>query len=180
MSPSEKTKQQLLEELRTVRARNEELEALALKYEQDRSVFQKSDTLLRKVFETIPDLLAFIDKDYRIVHSNWHGGYDYVPEEVRRSKPICYKAYYGKDTPCEPCHVAEVIRTGKPVNREKFDSRIGHVEIRAYPIFDESNNVILVAENIRNITEQKKPGHADDAVERCADFVAHIGQKLAF
>ena len=43
----------------------------------------KSESILRKIFESIPDMLAVIDRDLRIVHSNWQGGYEYVPEDIR-------------------------------------------------------------------------------------------------
>jgi signal transduction histidine kinase/DNA-binding response OmpR family regulator len=156
MSPKRMTEQQLLMEIRALRKRNKELEASAIEHEFARAGFQSSNTLLQKVFETIPDLFAFIDRDYRIVHSNWHGGYEYVPEEARQDNPLCYKAYYNKEAPCKNCHVAEVFKTGKPVTMEKTNPRIGHIEIRAYPICDESGNVVLVAENIRDITERKQ------------------------
>jgi PAS domain S-box-containing protein len=118
--------------------------------------FYGVDELLRKVFETVPDLFAFIDRDYRILLSNWHGGYEYVSEELRNNNPICYRAYYERDTPCEGCHVAEVFMTGRPIMYEKSNPHIGHVEIRAFPILDDSGNVIMVTENIRDITERKR------------------------
>jgi len=175
MCPQRKTKQQLLMELRALRKRNEELEAFANESQLARMGFQGSDELLRKVFKTIPDLFAFIDRDFRILLSNWHGGYDYVPEEVRKGTPICYKAYYNSDKPCDHCHVAEVFKTGKPVTREKMNPRIGHVEIRAYPIFDESNNVILVTENIRDITKRKQ---AEEALEKARDSAEQANEAL--
>lgn len=116
---------------------------------------QKSERLLRSVFDAIPDLFSIIDKDHRIVLSNWHGGYEYVPESLRNGHPHCYKAYYDSDTICQPCHTVEVFRTGQPVSMEKYNPRIGYVEIRAFPIFDEAGNVILVAEHIHDITARK-------------------------
>lgn len=113
-----------------------------------------SERLLRSVFETIPDLFKVIDRDYRVVISNWHGGYDYVPEELRNSRPFCHKAYYGKDAVCEACPAAEVFLTGQPVVREKYNPRIGYVEIRAFPIYDESGNVTMVAIHVRDITKK--------------------------
>jgi two-component system cell cycle sensor histidine kinase/response regulator CckA len=116
-----------------------------------------SETILRRVLEAIPDHLAVIDRDLRIVHSNWRSGYEYVDEEIRNRSPICYQAYYpGQDRHCEPCHALEVFRTGKPITMEKVNPRIGTVEIRAYPLFDETGEVVMVVEHIRNISERKK------------------------
>jgi PAS domain S-box-containing protein len=153
---------------------------LAERQEQERrraeEALQKSERLLRSIFEAIPDLFSIIDKDHRIVLSNWHGGYEYVPESLRNSHPHCYQAYYDSDTMCAQCHTVEVFRTGQVVSTEKFNPRIGFVEIRAFPIFDEAGNVALVAEHVHNITARKV---AQDALagekERLAVTLRSIG-----
>lgn len=118
---------------------------------------RKSEMITQKVFEAIPDLLTVIDRELHILHSNWHGGYEYVPKEVREQFPCCYEAFYpGQDKPCENCHTLEVFRTGKQVLKERYNPRIGFVEVRAYPIFDDSGNVVMVAEYVRDITERKR------------------------
>ncbi|NMC73554.1 MAG: PAS domain S-box protein, partial [Geobacteraceae bacterium] len=110
---------------------------------------------LRAVFDGIPDLFSIIDRDHRIVLSNYHGGFDYVPDDVRDGFPHCYRAYYGRDAVCEPCHAEEVFATGKPSFCEKFNPRIGYLEIRSFPIFDDAGRVILVAEHVHDITARK-------------------------
>jgi signal transduction histidine kinase/CheY-like chemotaxis protein len=112
---------------------------------------------MRKVFEVIPDMVAVLDRDLRLVHSNWQGGYEYVPQELRDAMPFCYDAFYPeRGRPCDTCHTQEVFRTGKPVSGEKHNPRIGLVEVRAFPILDDSGQVVMVAEYIRNITEQRR------------------------
>jgi CheY-like chemotaxis protein len=112
-----------------------------------------SERLLRSAFDTIPDLFKVIDREYRIVFSNWHGGYDYVPMELRNTRPFCHEAYYRKDEVCEGCPAREVFLTGQPVVVRKFNPRIGYVEIRAFPILDESGNVTMVTQHVRRIDE---------------------------
>ncbi len=163
MARQGKTRLQLLAELNEMQERINELETLRSGFKLALEELENSETLLRKVFMTIPDLVAIIDRDHRILLSNWHGGYQYVPEGYRGGTPICFKAYYDRESPCEPCHVVEVFRTGKPVTWEKVNPRIGQVEIRAYPIFDESGSVRLVIENIRDITKRKQ---AEEALEK--------------
>jgi PAS domain S-box-containing protein len=117
----------------------------------------KSESVLRKIFDSIPDLLSVIDRDLRIVRSNWHGGYEYVPEDIRDKSPYCHEAYYpGQNKPCENCHTIEVFRTGKPVVMEKFNPQIGYMEAHAYPIFDDAGKVIMAVEHVRDITERKR------------------------
>jgi PAS domain S-box-containing protein len=121
------------------------------------TALRKEESLRRTVFNAIPDMITVIDRNFRIIHSNWGGGYDYVPEEVRGTNPYCYDAFYpSRGTRCEPCQAHEAFITGKTVCREKFNPRIGHVEIRAYPIFDETGQVTMVIEHIRDITEHRK------------------------
>jgi two-component system cell cycle sensor histidine kinase/response regulator CckA len=150
------TKEQLMKKLLALQERNSELEAQAEDHRQEKESLLIKEKLLLKIFETIPDMFAVIDQNHRILFSNWCGGYEYVPEDIRSSHPLCHKAFHGIDTPCDPCHVTEVFRTGKPVLAEKDNPRIGFLEVRAYPVLDDSGRVIMVAENIRNITERKK------------------------
>lgn len=118
---------------------------------------RQSQSILNKIFEANPDHLVVIDRDLRIIHSNWIGGYEYVPPEIRQHNPHCYEAYNpGQEKPCDSCSALEVFGTGKPVFREMYNPRIGHLEIRAVPIFDDTGNVLMVAEHIRDITERKK------------------------
>jgi len=135
-----------------------------------------SETLLRKVLDAIPDHLAVIDRDLRIVHSNWRSGYEYVDEEIRDRSPICYQAYYpGQERHCEPCHALEVFRTGRPITMEKVNPRIGTVEIRAYPLFNETGEVVMVVEHIRNISERK---NMDEALRKSQDELLAQNRQL--
>ena len=114
-----------------------------------------SEEMLRKIFDSTPDQLHIIDRDFRIQHSNWHGSFSSAPEKKVSQHLHCYKTYYGEDNPCEHCHAEEVFTTGKPAVLEKFIPKLGHVEIRSFPIFDPSGSVTMVLEHIRNIGERK-------------------------
>ncbi len=137
---------------------------------------RKSVRFLRAVFDAIPDLFSIIDRDHRIVLSNYHGGFDYVPEDSRDCFPFCYNAYYGRDDICEPCHAVQVFNTGKAVQSEKYNPRIGYVDIRAFPIFDDDGEVVLVAEHVHDITQRKMAKEALEAEkERLAVTLRSIG-----
>ena len=116
-----------------------------------------NSALLTRMFEQIPDCLAVISRDLRIEMCNWRGGYEYVPEHLRRKGAHCYELFYpDQGRACEDCHVLEVFRSGQPLVREKYNPHIGHVEVRCFPIFDQRGEVFLVAEQICNINERKK------------------------
>lgn len=130
--------------------------------EATRKALGESQKILRNIFEAIPDLLSVYDHDLRIVESNWHGGYEYVPEELRAQRPYCYDAYYpGQGKPCSPCHVLEVFRTNTSVLTEKYNEQIGYVESHAFPVADDSGKTVMVAEYVRDISARK---HAEIAL----------------
>lgn len=113
--------------------------------------------LYQSIFHLIPDCLVVVDKELRIVHCNWAGGFDYLPEELRRKGLHCYDAFFPEHKgPCEPCPVREVFRTGRPITVEKLHSKVGFLEIRCFPLFDEEGQVALVAEQMINVTQTKQ------------------------
>jgi two-component system cell cycle sensor histidine kinase/response regulator CckA len=163
--------------LKSLKDRNIELIASADIHKRAEESLRETEKLLRKVFETIPDMFAVIDENHRVLFSNWRGGYEHVPEDVRNSHPVCHKAFHGNEKPCEPCHVTEVFRTGRPVLVEKENPGIGFLEVRAYPVLDESGRVIMVAENIRNISERKE---TEDELHRYRERLEEmVGERTA-
>ena len=118
---------------------------------------RRSETLLRNVFESIPDLLSVHDRDFNIIMSNWHGLGESVPEAERSRPHKCYRIYQHRDHPCEPCQAMQVLATGQPVNLEKFHPGDGRtIDILTFPICDESGQVIMVAEYARDITLRRQ------------------------
>jgi diguanylate cyclase (GGDEF)-like protein/PAS domain S-box-containing protein len=116
---------------------------------------RRSETLLRNVFESIPDLLTVLDRDFNIIMSNWHGLGESVPEAERHQPHKCHQVYLHRDHPCEPCHALQVFASGQPVRLEKFIP-VDHStrEITAYPVRDQFGQIIMVAEYVRDITQR--------------------------
>jgi two-component system cell cycle sensor histidine kinase/response regulator CckA len=114
----------------------------------------RCETILSNIFNAIPDQLSVIDRDFNIVMSNWHVGEE-VLERARRGQPKCYRVYHRRDRPCEDCHVLKVFATGQPQKVEKTDELDGRVlEFSAFSIQNESGQVVLVAEHVRDITQR--------------------------
>ncbi|MGE4544049.1 MAG: nitrogen regulation protein NR(II) [Pedobacter sp.] len=113
--------------------------------------------IYQSIFHLIPDCLIVVDKDLRIVLCNWAGACDHIPEELRREGLCCYDAFYaGQGTSCNPCHVQEVFRTGRPITVEKHHPKAGPLEIRCFPLFNEEGKVAFVAEQMVDISRPKK------------------------
>ena len=117
---------------------------------------KKSKMLLDSVFNAIQDLILIVDKDLRILVSNWKSP-AYTGDTICPGTPHCYEAFIHRDVPCEPCHALEVFATGKTVVTEYFNPFTERFsDIRAYPIFDSNDQVIMVAEHVRDITDRKR------------------------
>ena len=87
----------------------------------------------------------------------------------------CFDFLHGSTGPCsgkdDHCPVRTVKRTGKPVivqhEHHNFGGSSQHVEIHAYPVFDENHKVVQVIENIMDITARKQ---AEEAMVEAKDM----------
>lgn len=117
---------------------------------------QDSKQMLSNVFKAIGDLVAVIDKDLRVVTSNWKG-HEYVSEQERKSYPYCYACFMGRPIPCEPCYALEVFRTGKMKQFEHVNPINGKIRnVRVLPLFDDEGNVAMVVEHLHDVTERRR------------------------
>ena len=117
---------------------------------------KKSKMLLESVINSSKDLILVVDRDLRIQMSNWKSPlYDGCTEFPIGSH--CFDAFIHRDAPCEPCHVFDVFNTGKPICTEYYNQYTKlFKEVNAYPIVDDNNNVTMVVEDVRDITERKR------------------------
>jgi PAS domain S-box-containing protein len=76
----------------------------------------------------------------------------------------CYEASHGLCEPCcgseHPCPMNEIKQTGEPIKVEHLhidsNGKTMHVEVNAYPIFDELGNLDSIIEYATDITERKQ------------------------
>ncbi|MEA5113620.1 MAG: ABC transporter substrate binding protein [Geobacteraceae bacterium] len=135
---------------------NEELNDDIMMRRQTEEQLRTSQKILSKIFEANPDHLVVMDRNLKAVQTNRQSDSE-MSTDMRSRNPYCFEGLGSESgSPCEPCAARDVFRSGKPVFVEKYDARIGYLEIRAVPIFDENGDVTLVAEHIRDITERKK------------------------
>ena len=179
MQDEKKSKKQLLADLHALNKRVKGLETAEMDCQLAKEDLRKSEILLRKVFESCPDLLTVLDKDLRIIRSNSHCIHENGSEEIRDQNPFCYDAYYpGQNMPCKPCHVLEAFNTGKPVIVQKFNPKVGDVEVHAYPLFDDSGCVDLVVEQVINISGRKQADEAMLKSNQRLDLLAETASQL--
>ncbi|MBI5102941.1 MAG: PAS domain S-box protein [Nitrospirae bacterium] len=123
---------------------------------------RQSEQFIRSILDTVDEGFIVIDRDYRIITANKAycrqvGGCD---EKIIGRH--CYEISHKTDKPCyeegEECATHLAFETGAPhaaLHRHKDPNGIIlYVETKAYPIKDDSGNVISVIEVINNITER--------------------------
>ena len=139
---------------------------------------EKSEMLLKSVINSSENLILVVDKDLKVLMSNWKSPI-YAGSTEFPIGSHCYEAFIHRDSPCEPCHVFGVFNTGKPILVEYYNQYTKlFKEVNAYPIFDDDNNVTMVVENVQDITERKqieKKLVENESSLRNAQVIAQMG-----
>jgi len=117
---------------------------------------QASEMLLSTTFAALQDLLVVVDKDFRVLISNWKD-HDYISENKRPGHPYCYEVFLNRKKPCNPCHAMKVFATGEIDQLEVSNPIDGKIrDTRMIPMFDDEGKVVAVVEHMRDITGQKQ------------------------
>ena len=167
MAQIDKSKEDLIEEIRLLNKRIAELESehkqqqLLLRNEELKQLeagTEKEREFLEKVINSIGSPLYVIDTDYNVVLSN----------KVAQERGVaigshCYQCTHRQEEPCSGkhgCPLKEVLRTKKSVAMEHIhfdkEGNCRFFEVRGEPIFDKDGRVVQMIENSIDITERKK------------------------
>jgi PAS domain S-box-containing protein len=135
-------------------ATNEKLrQEIKVRYQAEEEL-RTSEMLLATTFDALQDLVVVIDKDLRVVLSNWKN-HDFISEKDRQGHPFCYEVFMNRKKPCDPCHTMEVFGTGEAKQLEGTNPIDGKIrDIRVLPMFDDKGEVAAVIEHIRDITQR--------------------------
>jgi PAS domain S-box-containing protein len=117
---------------------------------------KETTTMLESILNAIPDVLGVQDPHHGIIRYN-EAGYQFLQmsyEDVHGKR--CYELI-GRTAPCDICATSECYKTKKPARVEKYVEELqAWLDCRAYPILDDSGNIKLIIEHLRDITERKK------------------------
>ena len=104
-----------------------------------------------RVVNTISDLVALIDTDFRVklANSATFNALRIEPREIRGR--YCYEIFRNRDTRCENCPAVDAMETGKMVRRFRFSETGTVLDRRVYPVMDEkgeAREILIVASDV--------------------------------
>ena len=115
-----------------------------------------SQALLKTTIDSIPDIIGIQNPDHTIVRYN-RAGYEFLhltPEEVYGRR--CYELI-GRTRPCEDCATEKALKTKKTGQSERYLPEYGiHLDCRSSPVLDKDGEIVLIVEQLRDITERKR------------------------
>ncbi len=162
MTDQDKSKEELLRELRSLREKVAALESLREEFAQVEGVMRmavlsaKEEKAKTEAFlAAMGDAVSIQDTNYRVLYQN-EAHKKLVGEHTGE---VCYRAYNNKESVCENCPLALCFGDGAIHIVEKDGARdkgILRVEITASPLKDEKGAIVAGIEIVRNITERRK------------------------
>ncbi len=119
-----------------------------------------NEAFLANIFFSIQDGISILDKDLNIIRVNktMEKWYAHVMPLVGKR---CYEAYHGRSEMCDVCPSRRAFTSGVTqsdrVPKIGADGKVvGWLELYAFPLRDDTGEVICVIENVRDITKRTK------------------------
>jgi PAS domain S-box-containing protein len=132
---------------------------------------KKSENILSSSFNALDGLLVVLDRDFRVILSNWKG-HDFVPEQERQGHPHCYRIFKHRETPCDYCPPRDTFSDGKfRIYEDKNPVDGSYKEISVSPVLDNAGEVVWIIEHVRDITGRK---HSEQALRETEQKLRHI------
>jgi len=109
-----------------------------------------------ETFDLIPDLIAIIDKDHKIIRANKSMLEKLGISADEAAGCFCYNCVHGTDSPPPDCPHTLTLKDGKNHIAEIHEDRLrGDFMVTDTPMFDEAGNFIGSVHVSRDITERK-------------------------
>ena len=167
MDDKNKTKAHLIEELKELRLKVEEIEELRTRF--DRSQKMMREAIVRAhdekekneaIISALGDGISIQDTHFKVLYQN--NRHRQIVGGDHRGK-YCYEAYQRKDEVCDGCHLALSFQDGKIHRKEQSritDNGTFYYEIIASPLRNARGEIIAGIEAVRDITDRKRLEHA--------------------
>jgi PAS domain S-box-containing protein len=139
-------------------------------------------------FDSVPDLIAIIDKEYRIRRVN-----KAMAQRLGRTagecvELLCYEAVHGVSGPLENCPISRTLKDGLQHSGEIHEGCLGgDFVISSTPLYNESGQMIGAVHVAHDITERKraevelkKVNRALKTISVCNEALVHAVEESAF
>jgi len=159
-SRGDKTKEQLIGELATLRKQIADLETSEAECKRGHEKIQQQNEFLGRILDSLSYPFYVVDaSDYTIRMAN-----PAAKLETSSENPTCYALIHKSDKPCagvgHVCPLKKVSKTKKPVVVEHIhydeDGNTRSVEVHGHPLLDAEGNVIQMIVCTLDITERKR------------------------
>jgi len=143
---------------------------------------QRSETLLKSVFDSIQDGISVLDADLTIRFVN-HKMNEWYEQNTPLEGKKCFAAYHNRTQPCAPCPSLRAIHSGR-VERDIVPGITGSsaewIELFSYPMRDPASGAISgVVEFVRDITAQVRREEEIAHLNGLLRTVRNINQLIA-
>ncbi|MBP7651886.1 response regulator [Candidatus Dependentiae bacterium] len=153
---SKKSKEELIEDVKFLLAKNTELEKAHAKLNHIEDKLRESEAQKNAILNGISINIALVDRELKILWANKAAAdsVNKIPEEMIGK--FCYSFWGNSVNPCENCPTISAIKTGRSEHKIVYtpDGRIWNES--GEPILDAKGNVVAVVEIAQDITAQKK------------------------
>jgi PAS domain S-box-containing protein len=115
------------------------------------------ESVWEAIFDSIPDLIAVIDKNCKIVRVNKALAERLNCTEESMIGALCYESIHGLFNPLEGCPHVDLLRDGKGHVAEIYEPRLdGVFMVSTTPVFDQDGTIMGSVHISRDITGRKQ------------------------
>jgi len=156
MKDKDKTQQQLIKELTSLRRRIAQLERCERQREEVEETLKRSDQEKTVILGSISELVAYQDTRMRILWVNRAAAESVGVDPQQLVGRHCYEIWHQRQRPCVGCPVIKARKSGQSQEAE-ITSPDGRMWlIRSYPVRDKQGIVKGIVEVTLEITERKR------------------------
>ncbi|GEM_PF-717658 len=165
--------------------RNEQLRQEIADRKKVEAAMERAKKQWERTFDAVPDLIAIVDTNYRIVRMNRAMAERLGMSYTEAIGKHCYECFHESDQPPPFCPTRDLFADGKSHRGEIVEETLNGVfDITVSPLDDEKGSLVGAVHVAREITEQKKAemllrdSGRSKAVSELGGVVAHSFNNL--